>query len=172
MKKQKTAESTQSKYVLPIFAALCALFGSGAIIGITVLPKLITDPDARVVGLVIIVFLANAINFLFSGWSPWHMPYITPEVRTAYFSATSLVSNLSSTLVLIVASMVTDQLSPDVQLDVIVALRFVALAIAGLDIYFLQKPKEPEYLVSTQKHSLLNVFKLPLSDKHAGVRPV
>ena len=37
MKKQKTAESTQSKYVLPIFAALCALFGSGAIIGITVL---------------------------------------------------------------------------------------------------------------------------------------
>ena len=135
------------------------------IFGITALPWLVQDPDARVVGLVIIVFLANAINFLFSGWSPWHMPYITPEVRTAYFSATSLVSNLSSTMVLIVASMVTDQLSPDVQLDVIVALRFVALVIAGLDIYFLQKPKEPEYLVSTQKHSLLNVFKLPLSDK-------
>ena len=37
MKKQKTAESTQSKYVLPIFAALCALFGSGAVIGITLL---------------------------------------------------------------------------------------------------------------------------------------
>ena len=37
MKKQKTAESTQSKLILPIFAALGALFGSGAIIGITVL---------------------------------------------------------------------------------------------------------------------------------------
>ena len=37
MKKQKTAESTQSKYVLPIFSALCALFASGAIIGVTLL---------------------------------------------------------------------------------------------------------------------------------------
>jgi len=135
------------------------------ILGITVLPWVVQDPGGRVIGLVIIVFLANAINFLFSGWSPWHMPYITPEVRTAYFSATSLVSNLSSSLVLIVASTVTDRLSPDVQLDVIVALRFVAFAIAGLDIYFLQKPREPEYLVSTRKHSLMNVFKLPLSDK-------
>ncbi len=135
------------------------------ILGITVLPWVVQDPEGRVIGLVIIVFLANAINFLFSGWSPWHMPYITPEVRTAYYSATSLVSNISSSLVLIVASTVTDRLSPDVQLDVIVALRFVAFAIAGLDIYFLQKPREPEYLVSTRKHSLLNVFKLPLSDK-------
>lgn len=37
MKTQKTAESTQNKLILPIFAVLGALFGSGAIIGITVL---------------------------------------------------------------------------------------------------------------------------------------
>ena len=37
MKKQKTAEHKQGQLVLPIFAALGALFGSGAIIGITVL---------------------------------------------------------------------------------------------------------------------------------------
>ncbi|MBQ5794042.1 MAG: hypothetical protein IIW17_08480 [Clostridia bacterium] len=37
MKKQKTAESTPNKLILPIFAALCALFASGAVVGITVL---------------------------------------------------------------------------------------------------------------------------------------
>ena len=37
MKKQKTAEIRQSKLTLPIFSALCALFASGAIIGITLL---------------------------------------------------------------------------------------------------------------------------------------
>ena len=37
MKKQKTTEAKPNKLVLPIFAALCALFGSGAIIGVTVL---------------------------------------------------------------------------------------------------------------------------------------
>lgn len=37
MKKQKVTESKPNKLVLPIFAALCALFGCGAIIGFTVL---------------------------------------------------------------------------------------------------------------------------------------
>ncbi len=37
MKTPKVTETKQSKLVLPIFAALCALFASGAIIGITVL---------------------------------------------------------------------------------------------------------------------------------------
>ena len=37
MKKQKTAEIRQSKLMLPIFACLCALFASGALIGITLL---------------------------------------------------------------------------------------------------------------------------------------
>ena len=37
MKKQKTAEIRQSKLMLPIFSALCALFASGALIGITLL---------------------------------------------------------------------------------------------------------------------------------------
>ncbi len=37
MKTQKAAETKQNKLVLPIYAALCALFASGAIIGITVL---------------------------------------------------------------------------------------------------------------------------------------
>ena len=37
MKTQKVTEYTPSKLVLPIFAALCALLGSGAIVGVTVL---------------------------------------------------------------------------------------------------------------------------------------
>ena len=135
------------------------------ILGITLLPILVKDPGARVVGLVVIVFLAHSINFLFAGYSPWHMVYITPEVRTGYFSATALVSNLSGSVFLIIASVVTDSLSPDAQLKLIVALRFAAYAIAFLDIYFLQRPREPVYTVSTAKPSILDIFRLPLSNK-------
>lgn len=135
------------------------------ILGITFLPQLVQDPDARVVGLIIIVFVSNSINFLFAGYSPWHMPHITPEVRTAYFSGTSLVSNLSSSTVLIVASIITDDLAPAAQLRLIVVMRYVAFAIALLDVYFMQKPREPEYRDSTGRRSLLDIFRLPFSNR-------
>ena len=37
------------------------------ILGITLLPVLVEDPGARVVGLVAIVFVSHSINFLFAG---------------------------------------------------------------------------------------------------------
>lgn len=135
------------------------------IIGITVLPRLIKDADARVIGLVIIVFAANAINFLFSGYSPWHMPYITPEVRTAYFSATTMTSNLIGTAVALLTSVITEQLAPAHQMRLFSILRICAFAFAALDVYCLQKPKEPEYLLSANRPSLLNIFKLPLANR-------
>lgn len=142
-----------------------AAFYTVNILGITLLPILVKDPGARVVGLVVIVFIAHSINFLFAGYSPWHIVYITPEVRTGYFSATALVSNLSGSIFLIIASIVTDSLSSDAQLKLIIALRIAAYAIAFLDIYFLQRPREPVYEVSTDKPSLLNIFRLPLSNR-------
>ncbi len=135
------------------------------ILGITLLPALVKDPDARVFGLIAIVFVAYSINFLFGGYTPWHIVYITPEVRTGYLSAVSLVSNLSSSFFLIVASIVTDHLPAEAQLKLIVALRFAAYGIAFLDVYFLQKPNEPVYTSSTAKPSLLDIFRLPLSNK-------
>lgn len=134
------------------------------IMGVTLLPRLVTDPSARVVGLVCVVFLANAIDRLFAGYNPWHMPYITPEIRTGYLSATALVSNLVSTVVALLVSWLTENLNPDRQVDVFTVLRVLAFGLAMLDVYFLQKPKEPEYLM-TARPSLLNIIKLPVKNK-------
>ena len=126
------------------------------ILGITLLPQLVHSDRGRIAGLVGIVFLSHVINFLFtSGYSAWHMPYIVPEVRNDYFTSTTLVSNVSSSIVLILASLVTDRLHGEAQLHLIVALRYVAFAIALLDVYFLQKPKEPEYQVTSSRPSFL-----------------
>lgn len=135
------------------------------IVGITVLPKLVSDPQARVMGLILIVFVANSINFLFSGYSPWHMAYITPEVRTAYFSGTTMASNLIGTVVALLTSLVTEGLEAQQQMNLFVAMRMVAFIFAVLDVYFLQKPREPEYLLSQDRPSLLSAFTLPLKNR-------
>lgn len=93
------------------------------------------------------------------------MSHITEDIRLNYFSSTSLVSFISSSMVLILASLATDKLTGDAQLNLIIALRYIAFAAAVLDVYFLQKPKEPEYKVSTQHLSIMKVLKVPLSNR-------
>ena len=134
------------------------------VLGITLLPKMVTDQSHRIIGLIAIVFVANAINFLFAGYSPWHMPYITPEIRTGYFAATAMASTLIGTVAALLTSLLTEQMDPQTQLRVFSALRVVAFFIAMLDVYLLQKPKEPEYILST-KPSLINIIKLPLGNR-------
>ena len=135
------------------------------IVGITLLPRLLVEQSARITGLIILVFCANAINFLFAGYSPWHMPYITAEVRTAYFSATAMASNLIGTVVALLTSLITEQMDPVSRLRLFSILRIVAFGIAALDVYCLQKPKEPEYLLSSNRPSLINIIRLPMKNK-------
>lgn len=134
------------------------------ILGITFLPMVLTDATARIIGLAVVVFLSNAIAHLFSGYSPWHMPYITADIRTTYFSARSLVSNIVTSAVALATSLVTENLSQERQIEVFTVLRLLAFVLAIVDVYLMQKPKEPEYLLSSRP-SLLNVIKLPLKNK-------
>lgn len=150
------------RWILSIARGFVFLF---QILGVSLLPLVVHSETGRVVGLVILVFIANVINFLFAGYSPWHMPYVTPDVRMNYFTATQLVSNVTSTAVLIITSIITDRLHADDQLNLISVLRYVAFGLAFLDIYFLQKPKEPEYLKSSDRPKLLDIFRLPMSNK-------
>ncbi|MBE6731133.1 MAG: hypothetical protein E7564_05550 [Ruminococcaceae bacterium] len=154
------------KKLRPILTITRIIYYVFNILGITLLPELIKDENLRLAGLIVIVLVTNVINALFSsGYTTMHMGYITPDVRMKYFSTTSLVSTLVTYLVLILASFVTDSLEGQAQLNVIIILRYVAFAAALLDVYFLQKPKEPEYKKSGEKPKLINVFKLPFSNK-------
>lgn len=135
------------------------------IIGITLLPQLVQEEGARVTGLIIIIFASYAINFLFNGYSPWHMPYITADVRNTYYTAQTLVSNITSSVVMLVASSILDSIPEDSRLGFITTLRYVSFFIALLDVYLLQVPKEPNYLASTDRPKLADIFRRPLQDK-------
>ena len=136
------------------------------ILGITLLPQFIQSDTGRIAGLIAISFVSSSLNALFSpGYSPWHMTYITDDVRIDYFSSTTLVAQLTSSTVLILVSLIADSMTGDAQMDLIIAIRYVAFAAAMLDVYFLQKPAEPEYKSSTDRLSLIKVLKIPLSNR-------
>lgn len=136
------------------------------ILGFTLLPQLVQSDGGRIAGLIVISFVTNSLNAIFSpGYSPWHMSHITEDIRVNYFSSTALVSFISSSTVLMLAGMATDRLTGDDRLNLIIALRYIAYAAAILDVYFLQKPKEPVYQVSDTRLSVLNVIRIPLSNR-------
>lgn len=137
------------------------------ILGLTILPLVVQSQQGRMIGLVIIVFLPNAINYLFtSGYSAWHMGYIDPEVRSGYMTATNLVANAASGLFLLVAGAVTDRLEGQSQQYLLMGLRCLSFGIAMADVYFLQKPKEPEHRSNaTKRVSLASALTVPLGNK-------
>jgi len=136
------------------------------ILGITLLPQVVHSASGRLAGLIAITFVSSAINYLANpGYTVWHLPYVPPEVRSGYFSSIDFATNFSRCGFLLIASLVTDRLSGDAQLNLIIALRYVSLAIAFLDVYFLQKPREPEYESTGSRPKLLDIFRLPLSNK-------
>lgn len=136
------------------------------ILGVTFLPMVVKNEAGRVIGIVTIMLVSNIITALFgSGYSPWHMHYITPEIRNAYHSSTTMVSTICSSVLLVLVSLITDSMESDSQLMLISLLRIISFAIAMLDVYFLQKPAEPEYLASSDHLALVDIFRLPLSNK-------
>lgn len=136
------------------------------ILGITLLPQFIQSSTGRIAGLIAISFTSSTINSLFSpGYSPWHMAHITDDVRINYFSSTTLVSQLTSSTVLILVSLIADSLAGDAQVNLIITIRYIAFAAAMLDVYFLQRPAEPEYKSSTDRLSLIKVLKIPLTNR-------
>lgn len=136
------------------------------ILGITFLPMVVQSETGRVIGIVIILLVSNVINSLFGGgYSPWHMHYLKPEIRNDYFSSTTVISSAFSTVLMILISLVVDSIEGQYQLQMITLLRVLAFLIAMLDVYFMQKPKEPEYLTSVDTPRLTDIIRIPLKNK-------
>lgn len=148
-----------------ILSVSCILYYILNIGGITILPELLHTESQRVTGLIIITLLTNVINWLIlPAYHPWQMSLLTPDVRHTYQAYNSVVSNTASTLLLIVSSIVTDSLEGDTQRTVIIALRWTALAVAFLDVYFRSKPREPEYVTTNAQARITDIFRIPLSN--------
>ena len=125
------------------------------IVGITLLPQLVHEKEARITGLILITFAANQCC---------RRQY---DCRISFRNQTAqtLVSNITSSVVMLIASSVMDSIPEDARLGFITTLRYAAFAVAFLDVYLLQVPKEPEYLASADRPKLIDIFRRPLQDK-------
>lgn len=135
------------------------------IIGITVLPEIVHDEAGRIAGLIVIVFISNIIHYLFNGYGPWHIHYIEPSVRNTYQTASTLISSVTGSVVMLISSAIMDAVSPEMQITLIKALRYVSFGIALVYVWLLQLPKEPVYQKSADKPAVIDIFRRPLQEK-------
>lgn len=136
------------------------------IVGITLLPELIEDPEARLAGFIAIVVISNSINALFSsGYSAWQANFLPDDVRMDYFTSSGCINSLLSYIIVLGVSVITDSLkdSPE-QLTMITLLRWIAFALAIVDCLIQLIPKEYPYLQKA-KTKISNIFVLPIKNK-------
>ncbi len=133
------------------------------ILGTTLLPVFVKDPTQKVIGFAVIVFTSNLINALFTGgYAAWHLNFIPNNVRAEYFSFQQVTATAISSAMLLASSFIADALrgTPH-QMDIIVALRYIAYGLAIVEMVFLLLPKEYPYPRKVVRISVKNVFALP-----------
>ncbi len=137
------------------------------ILAITVMPRFITDPTAKMTLFVVLIFAANIINALFtSGYQVWQVNFIPEKVRASYFSINTLFTAFIGCGAALVSSMVADALAASSYKDtIIVIFRYIAYAFGLLDVFILAKPKEYPYLRSEAKPRLQDIFVKPIQNK-------
>ncbi len=87
------------------------LFYTLNILGITVVPMLHLGHNITYAIFIVLVFLANTTNFLFtSGYSVWQVNFIPENVRANYFSFQQIISGAMSAVTVLASGFITDSL--------------------------------------------------------------
>ncbi len=141
------------------------------ILGITVLPRFVSDPGLKMLLFVLIVFSANIINALFSsGYSVWQVKFIPDEVRANYFSLNQLVTAFIGCGAALLSSIVADALSGSAyETTIIVLFRYLAYALAILDVLILSLPREYPYSRSKELPRLRHIVTKPFTHKKFAI---
>lgn len=135
------------------------------IIATTLMPQFVTDPNARLVWFVIILFLAYAVYALFSpGLTTWFYRFypMEGEPRTRYIALNQVFSSVMSSIMLLVSSILTDALEGSAMQDqLILGFRYFAFVLVLIDVGMQALAKEYPY-AETPRLRLKEVFTLPL----------
>lgn len=136
------------------------------ILGTTLLPVFVHDKDMKILGFGIIVFVAGVLNSLMaSGFPVWHLNFIPDDVRARYFSMQQIITMIISAVTLLTSSSIADALNDTpYELEIITAFRYIAYALAIIEMIIMILPKEYPY-PQTEKVSFKNVLVLPLKNK-------
>lgn len=122
------------------------------IAGITLVPMLHLGKQVNYILFIILVFCANAINFLFtSGYSVWQVNFLPPQVRANYFSFQQIISGALSAVTVLISGFITDSVKQSGnQLQVMTIMRLLAFGVAIAEVLVLCLPREYEYAKSAK----------------------
>lgn len=137
------------------------------ILGITLVPVLVHDPQMRIACFVGVIFLANLVNALISsGFSVWHLNFIPDNIRAEFFLKQSTFSSFIGIGISLISGIVADALAASAYGDTIIILfRYIAFALALVDVAILALPKEYPYSHTRQRPRLRDIIVMPLSSK-------
>ncbi|MDD3971686.1 MAG: MFS transporter [Clostridia bacterium] len=150
-----------------ILTALSIIANIINILGITLLPNIITTEAGRVIGFTLLVTMSSAISAIIDpGYSAWHSTFLPNEIRADYFTLSSGINSFLTQGIVLVLSLITDSFagSPQ-QLVIITGFRYAALIIAILHVIALAIPKEYEYVRSKSNIKISDIFTLPFQNK-------
>lgn len=148
----------------PYLVAAKIFFYAMYIIATTVMPQFVYDPDARLMWLVAILFVAHAVYALFTpGFTLWFYRFFPKdnERRTRYVQFQQIFGSIMSSCILLFSSILTDAVSGSAyQEALIVGLRYFAFALVVIETTIQAQAKE--YPVADESQlKLTQVFTLP-----------
>lgn len=138
------------------------------VLGTTIMPMFVKDPDTRTVWFAVFLVLGNLCNALVgSGASAWHIHFLPDgKDRNFHFAISNLIANLIGTATAIGASFLADALAGSpAQARIITTLRivsFILFVLSGLLLYLI--PKEYPY-EKAAKVRLRDVFVIPIKNR-------
>lgn len=152
----------------PVLIAAKIYFYAMYIIATTVMPQFVTDPDARLLWFVIILFLGYAVYAPFGpGFTMWFYKFYpaASEPRTRYIAFLQIFSSIMSTAVLLLSGVLTDAVAGSPYQDtIILILRYFAFILVLIEIAVQARAKEyPSEEESNPK--LGQVFSIPFKYK-------
>ncbi|MGI6203603.1 MAG: MFS transporter [Eubacteriales bacterium] len=136
------------------------------ILGITLLPMFVTGSAARLGWMAAIIFVSNLVNTIsVAGYNAWYINYLPEHVRADYFSISQFLSYFIPGILILVSGALADSLtgSPH-QMIIIIALRYVALAVGLLNVIVLALPKEQPYS-ETETARITEILTTPLRNR-------
>lgn len=134
----------------------------------TLMPQIVTDPDARRILFVVIIGVATGFYALFgSGFTIWFYNFYPAdnERRTRYLTYNQIFSSIMSSVILLTSGFITDALSGSPYQDqLILIFRYMAFGLVILEVFIQSRAREYPYQ-ETENIKFREVFTLSFKHK-------
>ncbi len=131
------------------------------IVGLTILPMVIADPDGLVWGMSVITFFSALFNVIATaGYAAWHIRFQPEDVRAYHLTVSQFATAFVAGILMLSAGWLCDHMDD----RFIIALRLFAFALGVFNIFFLLLPREVEYpVIHTPRFS--DIISIPARNK-------